>query len=150
MSLTPKQEAFCLAYIETGNASEAYRRAYDAQNMKTEVIAVKACELLANGNVSVRVKELQGLHLERHKVTIDDLIAELEEARIAAVSGDRPQAAAMVAATMGKAKILGLEAPQRIEHTGKAGGPIHTVRELSEDDLEAIVRGAAQKPADDA
>ncbi|WP_311514794.1 LEM-3-like GIY-YIG domain-containing protein [Oligella urethralis] len=24
--LTPKQEAFCLAYIETGNASEAYRR----------------------------------------------------------------------------------------------------------------------------
>ena len=25
--LTPKQEAFCLAYIETGNASEAYRRA---------------------------------------------------------------------------------------------------------------------------
>ena len=34
MSLTPKQEAFCLAYMETGNASEAYRRAYDADNMK--------------------------------------------------------------------------------------------------------------------
>ncbi|SQE31532.1 Terminase small subunit [Mannheimia haemolytica] len=27
--LTPKQEAFCLAYIETGNASEAYRQAYE-------------------------------------------------------------------------------------------------------------------------
>ena len=27
--LTPKQESFCLAYIETGNASEAYRQAYD-------------------------------------------------------------------------------------------------------------------------
>lgn len=24
--MTPKQEAFCLAYVETGNASEAYRR----------------------------------------------------------------------------------------------------------------------------
>jgi phage terminase small subunit len=28
MILTPKQEAFAQAYIETGNASEAYRRAY--------------------------------------------------------------------------------------------------------------------------
>ena len=27
--LTPKQEAFACAYVETGNASEAYRRAYD-------------------------------------------------------------------------------------------------------------------------
>jgi len=26
--LTPKQEAFALAYVETGNASEAYHRAY--------------------------------------------------------------------------------------------------------------------------
>ena len=26
--LTPKQEAFCRAYVETGNASEAYRQAY--------------------------------------------------------------------------------------------------------------------------
>lgn len=32
MALTPKQEAFCLAYIETGNASEAYRRAGIAQS----------------------------------------------------------------------------------------------------------------------
>ena len=28
--LTQKQENFCLAYIETGNASEAYRKAYNA------------------------------------------------------------------------------------------------------------------------
>ncbi|TIS17849.1 MAG: hypothetical protein E5X10_01890, partial [Mesorhizobium sp.] len=27
--LTQKQEAFCLAYVETGNASEAYRRSCD-------------------------------------------------------------------------------------------------------------------------
>jgi len=47
------------------------------------------------------------------------------------------------------AKMQGWESAQKIEHTGKAGGPIHTVRELSEDDLEAIVRGAAQKPAED-
>lgn len=58
MSLTPKQEAFCLAYLETGNASEAYRRAYSAENMKPATIAVKASELLANGKITVRLKEL--------------------------------------------------------------------------------------------
>lgn len=36
--LTPKQETFCLAYIETGNASEAYRQAYDAENMKPDTV----------------------------------------------------------------------------------------------------------------
>ena len=29
--LTQKQEAFALAYVETGNAAEAYRRAYDVK-----------------------------------------------------------------------------------------------------------------------
>ena len=31
-ALTPKQERFCQAYIETGNASEAYRLACEAGN----------------------------------------------------------------------------------------------------------------------
>jgi phage terminase small subunit len=30
---TDKMELFCLAYVETGNASEAYRRAYNTANM---------------------------------------------------------------------------------------------------------------------
>lgn len=61
--LTKKQEDFCLAYVETGNASEAYRRAYDAGKMKPDTINVKASQLLADGKVSVRVAEL------REKVT---------------------------------------------------------------------------------
>ncbi|MCM1338785.1 MAG: terminase small subunit [Muribaculaceae bacterium] len=56
--LTPKQEKFCQEYIQCGNASEAYRRAYNATNMKPEVINVKAVELLKNGKVSVRLSEL--------------------------------------------------------------------------------------------
>ena len=42
MSLTPKREAFALAFVETGNASEAYRRAFDATKMKPASIAVNA------------------------------------------------------------------------------------------------------------
>jgi phage terminase small subunit len=105
--LTPKQEAFCLAYIETGNASEAYRRAYSAGKMKVNVVAVKSCELLKNGNVAVRVSELQAAAAERNEITVDDLLAELEDARKAALGASSPQTSAAVAATMGKAKLLG-------------------------------------------
>ncbi len=49
MPLTPKQEAFALAYVETGNASEAYRYAYDAGNMKLASVNRKAKELLGTG-----------------------------------------------------------------------------------------------------
>ncbi|MGL4546014.1 MAG: terminase small subunit, partial [Plesiomonas sp.] len=36
--LTEKQEKFCKALIETGNQSEAYRRAYNTENMKPESV----------------------------------------------------------------------------------------------------------------
>lgn len=58
MALTPKQERFCLAYLETGNASEAYRRAYDAENMKPETINKRASELLDNREIAGRLEEL--------------------------------------------------------------------------------------------
>jgi len=57
--LTPKQEAFVSSYLETGNATEAYRRSYDAKNMSEATINVKACELLKNGKVAVRLQVLQ-------------------------------------------------------------------------------------------
>lgn len=58
--LTPKQEAFCRAYLESGNASAAYRKAYDVgEDTKPEVVHVKASELAANGNVTVRLQELR-------------------------------------------------------------------------------------------
>ena len=58
MSLTPKQEKFCLVYLETGNASEAYRQAYDAQSMKPETVNKRASELLDNGVIAGRLEAL--------------------------------------------------------------------------------------------
>lgn len=58
IKLTQKQESFCIAYIECGNASEAYRSAYNAENMKPETIHVKASELMANGKITERLKQL--------------------------------------------------------------------------------------------
>lgn len=56
--LTPKQETFCQEYIKCGNASEAYRQAYNTINMKPESINRKASELLDNGKITARIKEL--------------------------------------------------------------------------------------------
>lgn len=83
--------------------------AYQAEGMKPEVVNVKAAELLKNGKVSVRVDELKEEHRNRHNLTVDDLIRELEEARQAALGADTPQSSAAVGATMGKAKLLGLD-----------------------------------------
>ena len=108
--MTPKQEAFCLAYIETGNASEAYRRAYNAENMKPETVNRKAKDLLDNGKIRARLAELREPILERHGDTVDSLLVELEAARSRALAVDRPSAA--VSATMGKARLLGLDRQQ--------------------------------------
>lgn len=108
-NLTPKQEGFCKSYIETGSASEAYRRNYDADGMKGDVINVKACELLKSGKVAVRVSELREAAVKRHEITVGDLIAELEEARQAALCAETPQSSAATSATMGKAKLLGMD-----------------------------------------
>jgi len=132
MALTAKQDAFALAYLETGNASEAYRRAYSAENMKPETVAVKASELLAHGKVSVRVKELQEEAAERNRLTVDDLLKELEEARMIAIEDRAPAPA--VSATMGKAKILGYD-KQVVEHSGPNGGPIQH-QDISDDQLK--------------
>ena len=119
--LTSKQETFALAYIETGNASEAYRRAYAAGKMKPETVNRKAKELLDNGKITARVAELQAGHQERHDVTVDSLTEELEDARSLATKNEQPSA--VVSAVMGKAKIHGMLTDKH-EHSGPDGGPI--------------------------
>ena len=139
MALTPKQEAFALAYVETGNASEAYRRAYNAGKMKPDSVNRKAKELLDNGKITARVSELHAGHAQRHKLTVDDLLRELEEARQAALTAETAQSSAAVAATMGKAKLLGMD-KQVIEHSGPNGGPI-PIAEMTDEQLAAIAAG---------
>jgi phage terminase small subunit len=105
-SLTPKQERFAQTYVETGNATEAYRRHYSTENMSLNAQYVEACRLLKHPKVSLRIKELNEHHAERHNISIDSLTEELEEAR--SVAEKTESAAAMVSATMGKAKLHGL------------------------------------------
>lgn len=104
--LTPKQEAFALAYVETGNASEAYRQSYNAENMSQDAIKVEACRTLAKPNVALTVANIQMAAQERTLVTVESITKELEEARALALN--ERQSSAMTAAIMGKAKVNGL------------------------------------------
>ncbi len=73
--LTAKQETFCQEYIKTGNQSEAYRRAYNATNMKPETINNKAYVLMNKDDIRARVELLQKEVAERNKIDIDECVA---------------------------------------------------------------------------
>lgn len=72
-SLTPKQEAFAHKFVETGNAAEAYRFAYDASKMAVTTIYPHASRLLDNGKVAARVAELKARSLAHVDVGATDI-----------------------------------------------------------------------------
>ena len=120
-----KMEKFCLAYVETANAAESYRIAYNTENMAAATIGREGYNTLQKPQVQARLEELRKRVMERHEITVDTLLAELEEARKAALGAETPQTSAAVSATMGKAKLLGLD-KKIVELTGKNGAPIET------------------------
>jgi phage terminase small subunit len=103
--MTPKQEKFCHFYVELGNASEAYRRSYDAEAMSAASVNRKAKELLDNGKIAARLDQLRATHAKRHAVTVDDIAQMLREDREFARAHAKPSAC--VAATMGVARQSG-------------------------------------------
>ena len=115
---TDKMELFCLAYVETGNASEAYRRSYNTANMADKTAQREGYNLLQNPLIQGRIEELRNKVMERHEITVDTLLAELEEARL--LGKETGKASAMVTASMGKAKLLGLD-KQIVDHTSSDG-----------------------------
>lgn len=121
--LTIKQEKFAQKYIELGNASEAYRQSYDCVNSNDKTIWEEASRTLANPEVTARVKELIDANTQKHFVTVDTLTNEYEEIRNAALQ--EKQFSPAVAAVTGKAKLHG-HLSEKVEHTGKDGGPIET------------------------
>lgn len=153
-ALTAKQEAFALAYVETGNAAEAYRRAYDVDPSKqsNSWVYVEACQLLDNPKISQRVeglqKEAERLSLYNVKAAFD----EYEAARKLAEECKNPSA--FVSAVNGKVKLFGLEAPARSKHdlTSSDGSmtpkPSVDLSKAPPELLEWIVQqGDASKPS---
>lgn len=117
LKLTPKQEKFCQVFIETGNASEAYRQAYNAENMKDSTIWRNAHSLLENNKVTTRLDELNEEHQERHNITVDTLTAKYMATYHLATKSGNPGAAVSALNSLAKLHRLIIE-HGTITHTG--------------------------------
>ena len=136
MKLTQKQEKFAQLYVELGNASEAYRQAYPgSEKWKDNTIWPRSSNLLNSSKVHARVEQIQAEAKERNAVTVDSILAELEEARVAALGAKFPQSSAAVSASVAKARLCGLIVDkQERKVTSKIKGQITLADLLSGDD----------------
>lgn len=107
MKLTFKQEKFAELVASSEGQSEAYRKAYDAQNMNDNVISVEASRLMENPKITLRIKELRGPVITKTHKALEILLAELDELKKAAMA--KEQYSTAVNAVMGQAKLLGLD-----------------------------------------
>ena len=60
LKLIKRQEGFCQSYLETVNATEAYRRHYKTDNMKPCIVEKKVCELKKKGKVGRATETASG------------------------------------------------------------------------------------------
>ncbi|MNL05993.1 Terminase small subunit [compost metagenome] len=121
MALTQKQEAFCLAYMETGNASEAYRRCYSAGGMKPESVNREAKALTDNPKIAARLSELRAPVVEASQMTLESHLQRLADLSDKAEKAEKYAAA--VAAEIARGKASGLYV-EKTEITGANGGPV--------------------------
>ena len=123
-----RHERFAVAVIKTGVAAKAYLEAGFKPTTRN-ALDVSACQLLRKPKVKARIWELQTQIARRSAVTLDTLLDDLEAARERAHELGQPSAA--IAATMGKARLLGLLVDRK-EHSApgefaptltRCGGP---------------------------
>jgi hypothetical protein len=93
--------------------------------------------LTKNDEIRSRVAELQERAAAKALVTVDDLVRDLDETR--AMAHQKGQASAAVAATMGKAKILGF----LVDHV--VADVKHSFTDLADDELDREIRALAQE-----
>ena len=74
--LTIKQEKFCNKYLECGNASEAYRFAYNCSNMSDNSVWCNASQLLADTKVAQRLYYLKSHLAEAAGISALQIIRE--------------------------------------------------------------------------
>lgn len=116
--LTPKQEDFCIAYLETGNASEAYRRAYSCENMTPATINRSAKDVIDNPKIRARLESLRAPALESARMTIEGHLERLK------VLSEKAEAdgkfAAAVTAEMARGKVSGFYV-EKVDHSSTDG-----------------------------
>ncbi len=132
-TLTAKQEAFCQKYVETGNASEAYRQTYDAGGMKPTSVNRKAKELLDNGKIAARLAELREPAAKKARVTLEGHLEDLRKLRDLAKK--KGQFSAAITAEVARGKASGVHVEHH-RHSGSIG--TYDLSKLSDDELTRL------------
>ena len=78
MSLTIKEEIFVKRRIEGYSQTEAYRFAFNCENMKDKTVTEKASKLMAKDNVRARYEELMNELKEKAFYTVEKANNDLE------------------------------------------------------------------------
>jgi len=117
VSLTSKQENFCQNIAAGMTQADAYRSAFDADKMKAETIHKRASELMGNGYVTGRVKELKAKLAEKALWTREMSVQALVGAyKIAKDSGN---AAGMTGAVKELNAMHGYNEPLKVKVDGE-------------------------------
>ena len=127
--LTPKQENFCIEYLKTGNASEAYRQAYGVRNVKPETVNRLGKKLIDNVKIMSRVDELRKPAVIAAQITLTKHLTDLEDLRDLAKKEGKYSAA--VSAEIARGKASGLYTEQ-INLTGTMGLPSITITKYAD------------------
>lgn len=101
--MTPRQEKFCLAYLETSNASEAYRRSYSWENMSAATVNRSAKDVFDNPKVRARIKELHESAATAAQMTLEGHLNDLQRLRDKAEGKEKYSAAVAAEISRGKA-----------------------------------------------
>jgi hypothetical protein len=130
--LKPKYDQFCIGIVAGMGKAEAYFAAGFKSIRGTRCDG--PARLLKRDDVQARIRQLQAMQAMRLNVSMDTLILELEEAR--EVARRDLNAGAMVAATLGKAKLLGflIDKPFDDGRTPKPSPVPTDVVEMTEED----------------
>lgn len=119
-----------MAYLETGNASEAYRRAYDVGGMTDTSINRKAKELLDNVKIAARIEQLRAPIREKAMLTLESHLARLEE--LSRKAEEAEQFGPAITAETNRGKAAGLYT-DKVDVTSNGGsiGPTRIVIEAA-------------------
>ena len=139
--LTLKQNRFCREFMANdGNATAAYRHAYNTENMAEATINSEASRLLANPSIAARIEELEIEAAAMAETTPEALIAKLIKAENLAYETNN--SAAATGAIMAQGKLAGLIVDKR-------EGKLEVARPSDKPDLAGLLDHAAAtaKPA---
>jgi phage terminase small subunit len=134
--LTPKQEAFVLAYLECGNATQAYRVAYDADGMTAASIDKEARRLLSNPRITPRLDQLHKKVEAKALLSLEEHMSELRNLRELAKQNAQISAAIKAEELRGKLRRFYVE---QIE----TGGP-GDFEAMSDDELQEYIAAEAK------